>query len=65
MSSNTYHDILTKKEFEVNGETQKLWFKAGNIKTLPNGRMFMTLFHQPNTDFYIFGQSDEALPVIH
>lgn len=65
MSQNTYQDILTKKEFEANGETQKLWFKAGNLKTLSNGRKFMTMYNQPDTDFYVFDHRDEeGLPVV-
>lgn len=58
---NVYHAILTKKEFTSSGKKEKIWYKAGNIKTLPNGRIFMTLNNQPDTNFYIF-PNDEELP---
>jgi len=66
MSKAFFHHILTKKEFQSNGKLEKLWFKAGNIKTLPNGRIYMTLFNQPNTDFYVFepNEKEDELPVV-
>jgi len=67
-TSKHYWDVLTKKVFTTkDGEEKSLWFKAGNIKVLPDGKKFLTLFQQPDTDFYIFTQSEdeEKLPVIH
>ncbi len=46
-------DILTKKQFMSGQEQVVLWHKVGVIKITDNGKWFLQLFHQPDTDFYV------------
>lgn len=58
------YKVCTKKEIEVDGEKKMLWFQAGSVKIRENGGWFLTMFHQPETDFYIFEPKEERLPEI-
>lgn len=64
MSKSIFWDVCTKKEFEANGEKQELWFKIGVVKTTTKGAMFLQLFQQPYTDFFIFKPQEEEIPTI-
>ena len=61
-----FFNVLTKKEFPNNGETTTLWHKVGVIKVTKNGGWYLQMFHQPETDFYIFEdkEKEEQLPDI-
>lgn len=60
-----YWDVQTCKKYITDqGEEKVVWFTAGNIKVLPNGKKFLTLYQQPDTDFFVFEQREEVLPVI-
>jgi hypothetical protein len=49
-----FYDVLTKKEFNNGKELVRLWHKVGVIKVANNGRWFLQMFHQPETDFFVF-----------
>ena len=54
-----YYNVLTKKQFDNNGTNTTLWHKVGIIKVTANGGWFLQLFHQPETDFYIFEEKQK------
>jgi hypothetical protein len=59
--------VCTKKEFPVEGKLRTLWHRVGIIRATGNGKMFLHLFQQPNTDFYLFDpekDKDKELPTI-
>ncbi|MCE2963893.1 MAG: hypothetical protein ACK5UE_08805 [Chitinophagales bacterium] len=47
-------NVFTKKLINTGTEEKLLWFKAGTIKQTENGGTFLTLFHIPDQDFYIY-----------
>ena len=47
-------DICTRKFYEKEGEKKVKWYRAGIMKETDKGTMFLRLFHQPETDFFIF-----------
>ena len=58
-------NVFTKKEFLNDGQTIILWHKVGLIKQTKNGGWFLQMFHQPDTDFYVFEEKEkEAVPDI-
>lgn len=59
-----FFNILTKKIINTGTESKTLWFKAGTIKITKNGGSYLTLFHIPDVDFYIFEKKDEEIPEI-
>lgn len=54
-----YLKVCTKKEIKVAGVKKTIFFKVGYIREMKNGKRYLTLFTQPETDFYIFEQEDE------
>lgn len=48
------YNIFTKKRIHDGQKEKILWFKAGTIKQTENGGTFLTLFHIPEQDFYIY-----------
>ncbi len=48
------YNVFTKKLIHTGTEEKLLWFKAGTIKQTENGGTFLTLFHIPDQDFYIY-----------
>ena len=61
-----FYNVLTKKEFKNGSEVTTLWHKVGIIKVTKNGGWYLQMFHQPETDFYIFEdvEKSEKLPDI-
>ena len=60
-----YFNVLTKKEYPENGEMKSKWFRAGYIKQTPNGGMYMRLFHQPETGFFVVpSKTEEEVPTV-
>lgn len=59
-------NVLTKKTIPTKGEPTTLWHKIGLIKQTDSGHWYLQLFHQPDTDFYVYEQmaDDKELPVI-
>lgn len=52
-------NIVTKREYEINGETKASWKNVGRIKIMPDGKMFIDLFMFPDTKFYTFPIDNE------
>ena len=53
-------NICTKKDYEKNGERKVAWYKVGILKIADSGKRYIKLFHQPNTEFFVF-EKDENL----
>jgi hypothetical protein len=50
-------DICVKREFTKNGETKLNWYKVGSLKIADSGKQYIRLYHQPQTEFFVFDQS--------
>jgi hypothetical protein len=61
-----FQNVFAKKDIVANGEEIRLWHKVGVIKSTKSGGKFLQMFHQPETDFYVFDdeKEEEALPVV-
>ncbi|WP_452597564.1 hypothetical protein [Pontimicrobium sp. MEBiC01747] len=59
-----FYNVVTRKTITQNTEDKKIYHKVGVIKITKNGGVFLQLYHQPNTDFMIFPNHDDALPTI-
>lgn len=66
-TSKEYWDVLTRKKYMTeSGHERVLLFTAGNIKVLSDGRKYLTLYQQPDTEFVISEQSEDPLhEIIH
>ncbi len=53
------YNICTKKDYEKDGEKKSAWYKVGVLKIADSGRQFIKLFHQPDTEFFVF-EKDEG-----
>ncbi len=51
-------NICTKKEYEKDGEKKVKWYKVGFLKIAESGKKYVKLFHQPNTEFYVFDRDE-------
>lgn len=62
-----FQNVFAKKNIVANGEEISLWNKVGVIKITSNGGKFLQMYHQPETDFYVFDneQEEEALPIVN
>jgi hypothetical protein len=49
--------VYTSRVYEKEGEKKRQFYKAGIMKVAPDGRMFVKLFHQPYTEFYVLEQN--------
>lgn len=47
-------NVFTKKIIQTGQDEKILWFKAGTVKVTENGGSFLTLFHIPDQDFFIY-----------
>ena len=52
-------NVLTKKTIPTKGEPIVLWHKVGLIKQTVSGHWYLQLFHQPDTDFFVYEQEEE------
>lgn len=50
-------DICAKREFIKNGETKVKWYKVGTLKIADSEKKYIRLFHQPQTEFFVFDRS--------
>lgn len=59
-------NVLTKKIIPSKGESIILWHKVGLIKQTQGGNWYLQMFHQPDTDFFVFEQvpDEKELPEI-
>jgi hypothetical protein len=53
-------NICTKKDYEKDGEKKTKWYKVGFLKIADSGKRYIKLFHQPETEFFVF-EEDENL----
>ncbi len=60
-----FYNIVTRKTISKNGADKMIYHKVGVVKVTENGGWFLQLYHQPDTDFMIFPNHNEALPVIN
>ena len=51
-------NICTKKEYEKDGEKKVKWYKVGILKIADSGKQYIKLFHQPETEFHVFDQTE-------
>lgn len=51
-------DICTKRDFEKDGEKKSRWYRVGVMKEADSGRKYIKLFHQPDTEFYVFDREE-------
>jgi hypothetical protein len=51
--------ICTKKDYEKDGEKKTKWYRVGFLKEADSGRKYIKLFHQPQTEFYVFEREDK------
>lgn len=47
-------NICSRKVYEKDGEKKTKWYKVGILKMTENGNKYIRLFHQPNTEFFVF-----------
>ncbi|WP_299059176.1 hypothetical protein [uncultured Polaribacter sp.] len=60
-----FYNVCTRKTINgINGE-KKFYHKVGVVKVTENGGWFLQLYHQPETDFLIFPNHNDELPVIN
>lgn len=50
-------DICVKREFTKNGEAKLNWYKVGSLKIADSGKQYIRLYHQPQTEFFVFDQT--------
>ena len=48
-----FFDVFTKKVFEKGDEQKAIFYKAGFMKITDRGNIYLRLFHNPSTDFFI------------
>lgn len=61
-----YYNVVSRKTIkDVSPEQGKhIYHKVGVVKITDNGGWFLQLYHSPNTDFMIFPNHKDPLPVI-
>jgi hypothetical protein len=52
-------NICTKKDYEKDGEKKTKWYKVGFLKIADSGKQYIKLFLLPQTEFYVFDQSEQ------
>ncbi|HRH03912.1 MAG TPA: hypothetical protein PLN13_13590 [Bacteroidia bacterium] len=56
-------DVCTRKFYEADGIKKTKWYKAGIMKETDKGSVYLRLFHQPQTDFFVFEKAEaEKIP---
>ena len=56
-----FYNVVTRKT--INND-KHIYHKVGVVKVTENGGWFLQLYHQPETDYMIFANHNENLPVI-
>ncbi|WP_299213537.1 hypothetical protein [uncultured Dokdonia sp.] len=59
-----FYNVVTRKIISNEDSDKKIYHKVGVIKVTKNGGWFLSLYQQPNTEFMVFPNHNEALPVI-
>lgn len=60
-----FYNVCTRKTINSLSGEKKLYHKVGVVKVTENGGWFLQLYWQPDTDFLIFPNQDDELPVIN
>jgi len=60
-----FYNVVTRKTIGNSANDKKIYHKVGAVKVTENGGWFLQMYHQPDTDFMIFPNHNESLPVIH
>ncbi len=64
-SMTKFYNVVTRKTINQAAAHEKhIYHKVGVIKITDNGGWFLQLYQQPETDFMIFPNHKEELPVI-
>lgn len=53
-------NICTKKDYEKEGERKTKWYKVGVLKIADSGKRYIKLFHQPQTEFFVFDNEENS-----
>jgi len=61
----TYYNICAEHTKTIDGKERTHFQKVGYIKATSNGGWYITLYHQPKTEFRVFGSTEDDLPVIN
>ena len=51
--------ICTVQNYESNGENRHLWRKIGELCNSDSGQMYIHLYQQPDTRFYVFDYDEK------
>ena len=54
-------NICTRKDFDKEGIRKSVWYKVGLLKEADSGRKYIKLFHQPQTEFFVFEKEDNSI----
>lgn len=60
-----FYNVCTRKTIHLDKGDKTLYHKVGIVKVTENGGWFLQLYHQPETDFLIFPNHNDELPVIN
>lgn len=60
-----FYNVVTRKSINNEKNGKHIYHKVGVVKVTNNGGWFLQLYHQPNTDYLIFANHNENLPVIN
>lgn len=57
-------NVCTKREYEKDGIKKVKWYKVGFLKQADSGRKYIKLFHQPETEFFVFDNDARGEPLV-
>ncbi|QMU63563.1 MAG: hypothetical protein GKR88_04235 [Flavobacteriaceae bacterium] len=61
-----FYNVVSCKTIDTNTSTnKKIYHKVGVVKITSNNAWYLQLYHQPDTDFQIFPNNDNELPIIN
>jgi hypothetical protein len=60
-----FYNVVTRKTIKKENNDKHINHKVGVVKVTENGGWFLQLYHQPDTDYMIFANHNENLPVIN
>ncbi|MFT6361106.1 MAG: hypothetical protein ACJAV6_000592 [Candidatus Paceibacteria bacterium] len=59
-----FYNVVTRKTVNKEINDKYIYHKVGVVNVTENGGWFLQLYHQPDTDYMIFANHNENLPVI-
>lgn len=60
-----FYNVVTRKTINKENNDKHIYHKVGVVKVTENGGWFLQLYHQPDTDYMIFANHNENLPIIN